>query len=217
MVAAIEVHDEQVLEQDRRGAGAAIVIALQVAPFPERLAGLRVETGGASRAERDVNAARLDDRRGRAVGVELVGELRLLDGEELEVVNDLAGVAVHADGEQIPAILGGGVEPDLIPPDDGRRPGASVNGRLPLHVVCLAPGQGQTFRGGMSVAIRATILRPVVGSVGCEATSDEKERGTDYSRASSIRREEALLSLSLVTSAATPVRLTHTIGGRWIH
>ena len=69
----------------------------------------------------------------------------------------------------------------------------------------------------MPVAIRAAVLRPVVGGVGREATNDEKEHGTDYSRASSIRREEALLSLSLVTSAATHVRLTHTIGGRWIH
>ena len=56
-VDAVEVHDQQIAEDDRRRAGAAEVIALEVAARPEHLAGLRVERRGARRAERDVDAA----------------------------------------------------------------------------------------------------------------------------------------------------------------
>ena len=35
MVAAVEVHDQQVAEEDRRRAGAAEVVALEVAPLPD--------------------------------------------------------------------------------------------------------------------------------------------------------------------------------------
>ena len=46
-VAAIEIHDQQVAVEDRRRAGAAVMVALDVAPFPQHLAALRIETGRA--------------------------------------------------------------------------------------------------------------------------------------------------------------------------
>ena len=62
-VAAVEVHDQQVAEDNRRRARAAEVIALEIAALPDHLAGLRVERRRAGRAERDVDPPGLDDRR----------------------------------------------------------------------------------------------------------------------------------------------------------
>ena len=59
-VAAVEVHEQQVPEDDRRRPGAAKVIALEIAARPQHLAGRGVERRGARRTERHVDASRLD-------------------------------------------------------------------------------------------------------------------------------------------------------------
>ena len=143
VVAAVEVHEQQVAEEDRRRAGAAKVIALEVAALPEHLPRLGIDRGGAGRPERHIDAARLDDRCRRRIGVERVRELRRRDLEELQVEQDLARVAVERHGEELAAILGRGRHPDLAAQDDGRRPGAAVDGRLPADVLAFAPGQRQ--------------------------------------------------------------------------
>src|SRR5688572_10279957 len=93
-VDAVEVHDQQVAEEDRRRAGAAEVIALEVAPLPERLARAGVERGRTGRAVVDVDAPRFGDGRRRGVAVELVSGLRVLDREHLQVVDDLSALDI---------------------------------------------------------------------------------------------------------------------------
>ena len=55
-VEAVEGEDEQVVVEDGRGGGPAVVVAFQVAPRPERLGRLGVEAGRAVAAEVDVDA-----------------------------------------------------------------------------------------------------------------------------------------------------------------
>src|SRR5215510_2658466 len=77
MVAAVEVHDQQVAEDDRRRPGAAKMVALDVTALPKYFEALRIDAGRARRSECDVNAPLFDHRRGRGVGVERMGVLRL--------------------------------------------------------------------------------------------------------------------------------------------
>ena len=96
------------------------------------------------RAERHVDAARLDDGRRRRVGVEGVRVLGRGDLEQLQVVTGSCPQSrSSADREELAAILGGRRDPDLIAQNDGRRPGAAVNRRLPPDVLALAPRQRQ--------------------------------------------------------------------------
>ena len=140
-VTAVEVHDQQVAEDDRRRAGAAVVIALEVAPLPEHLAGARIDRRRAGRAEGDVDAAGLADRRRRGVAVERVRVLRLLDLEQLQVVDDLAARDVEGQGRQLASVGRRRRHPHLVADDDRRRPGAAVNRRLPADVALFTPGQ----------------------------------------------------------------------------
>src|SRR5205814_9754839 len=94
----------EVAVQDRRRARAAVVVAVQVAAGPERPAGPGVDAGRAVGAEVDVDPALLDRGRRRGVAVERVAEGRLLDVEDLAVVDNLAAAAVDADGEQLGAV-----------------------------------------------------------------------------------------------------------------
>ena len=73
--------------------------------------------------------------------------------------------APERDGDffVVPAILGGGGQPDLLPPNHGRRPGPAVNGRLPGHAVGFTPVHGQVARRRMAIATRATELGPFPG------------------------------------------------------
>src|SRR5947208_2196809 len=108
------------------------MVAFEIAARPEDLAGFGVETSQAGRAEGNINATSFDDGRGRSVGIELVRELGGGNVEELEIVNDFSGVAVHADDGQFAALFGGGRDPHLRPPDDGTRPRAAMDGCFPF-------------------------------------------------------------------------------------
>src|SRR6185436_5221345 len=93
---------------------------------------LRVEARRAVRAEVNVDAPLLEDRRRRRVAVELLPQrVGLRDDEQLVVGEDLAAVTVDADHRQLLAVARAGGEPDLLPPDDGRRPAAAVDRGLP--------------------------------------------------------------------------------------
>src|SRR5499426_3693032 len=54
MVAAIEMHDQQIAEDDRRRTGPAKMVAFDVSTLPENLEALRINAGRARRSERDV-------------------------------------------------------------------------------------------------------------------------------------------------------------------
>src|SRR5207302_1058522 len=81
--------------------------------------------------------------------------------EDLQVVNDPAAVPVHADGGQLLAVLGGRGHPDLVAPDDWRRPALAVDRRLPAHVLGLRPAQ-RRGRRGVAVGGQAAEGGPVV-------------------------------------------------------
>ena len=105
-VAAVEVHDEQVAEQERRRAGAAKVVALDIAPLPQHPARFGVDRGRARRTERHVHASRLDDGRRRRIRIERMRRLRLIDVKELQIVENPAGGAIERHRKQIFAVRG---------------------------------------------------------------------------------------------------------------
>src|SRR5205823_13559072 len=89
-VKAIHVEDQQILEDDRRAAGATEMLARQIAALPEDLAAFGAEAGGAVAAEMDLDAAFFDRGRTRSVAVEGVAErVHLLVVPEVNIVNDL--------------------------------------------------------------------------------------------------------------------------------
>ena len=178
LIAAVEVHQQQVLEDDRRRAGAAIVVALEIAPFPQHLAGTGVDRRRARRSERDVDAPRLHRRRRRRVGVERVRVLRRRDLEQLDVAQDLPALLVERQDRQLAAILGRRRQPDLVVEDDGRRPGAAVNRRLPAHVLRFRPRQRQALRRRRAKAVGAAELRPLRRRTG-DADDDEHREEAD--------------------------------------
>src|SRR5205823_2132123 len=129
---------------------------------------------GAGAAEVQVDPPGLDDRRGRGIAVERNAEGQLLDVEQLDVVQDLAGIAIDADAEELLAVLAGGGHPDLFVPDDRRGPALVVNGSLPDDVLLLAPLQRKVVGAALPVAVGATEGGPVVL---CEAGERKHERG----------------------------------------
>lgn len=155
------------------------MVANEVASFPEEFAGLGIEAGCARGTEGNVDAAILDDGCGRAVGVELVGKLGIGNFEEFDVVNDLPGFGIDADRGKLLAILGGSSHPDLAIKNNGRGPGASVNGGFPGDVGIFRPLRWKV--GGFSLGCdplpcRSSELRPIcIGGKGepCEEDRDE--------------------------------------------
>ena len=165
VITAVEIQKQEIAVQDWRGAGAAIVIADEIATLPAHLAVCGVEARDSRRAERDVDAPLFDGRRGGAVAVELVGELRSFDLEERQVPQDFARAPIDAERRKGVPVLGGGGEPDLLIPHHGRGPGLAVDGRFPGHVTILRPVQRQARRERGAVTARSAELRPL-GVVG---------------------------------------------------
>ena len=161
-VAAVEVQDQQILVNKRRRAGTSKVIADEIGALPEHLARLGVQTGVVRRAEAHVDAAFLDHRRRRRIGVEGVAILRLRHVVQRLVEKDLARILVDAKDGQFRAILGSVAEPDAIAPDHRRRPCLARNRRLPHHVLLFAPPQRQVRRVAVSLVGRAAIARPML-------------------------------------------------------
>ena len=115
-IRAVHRQDQEVLEQDQRRRRAAVMAAGQVVPFPEHLAGGGVQTRRAKAAEVDIDPARLDHRRRRGVTIHrgaVAERLRVVAVKHLFVEANLAGLGIHADGEEVMAILGRGGQPDL--------------------------------------------------------------------------------------------------------
>ena len=103
----------------------------------------------------DIDTAFLNDRRRRGVAVEFMAESGIRHFEELDVVENLARVAVDAQDEEFLAVRTGRRQPDLIAPHDWRRPALVMDGRLPDDVLFLAPGDRQAGGVGMAIAVRA--------------------------------------------------------------
>ena len=84
-VAAVHVDDHGVAKEHRRTGRprAGFVVAIQIAPLPQHLAGGSIHTRRAVRAEVQKHAAFFDDRGGRGVRVVARDPLRLGDIEEV--------------------------------------------------------------------------------------------------------------------------------------
>ena len=104
LIAAINVEDQQVSHGGQRRARPHFVVTIEVAAGPEHLAGFGVQAGGAVGAEMDIEAASLDDRGGRGVGVARIYRVNLLAIKHLDIMQHLAPVAINADGEHFQAV-----------------------------------------------------------------------------------------------------------------
>jgi len=175
-IASVDVDQEQVLEQDRRRTGALVMIAIQVAARPEDSARCRVQAGRAVRSEVDIDAARFHGGRGRRIAVHHADVLRVGRVEDFDVMNDLSGLAIHADGEHLGAVGRGGGEPDLALPDHRRGPTEAGDRRLPSDVFGFAPRHRQPTVGRMTVPRRPAKLRPRLASR--RAHRDERHNPT---------------------------------------
>src|SRR4029077_12349317 len=97
----------------------AIVIALDVLPFPHHPEALRVNSRGASGTECNVDPPGFYDRSGRRISIERMTVLGLWYVKEFQIVEDAPGVTIQAKGIELAAILGRRGQPDLVVIDDG--------------------------------------------------------------------------------------------------
>jgi len=109
-----------------------------------------------------VDAARLDRRRRCGVGILRGDRLWPRDIKDVDIVNDLPGLPIHADGEQFVTIRRRRRHPDLLFANDRRGPPVIVDGCLPDNLVVLVPVQRETIRAGMSLSGRTTKLPPIL-------------------------------------------------------
>src|SRR5262245_28475703 len=138
------------------------MVALEVPTGPKHLARLGVQTRSGRGTECHVNPALLDYRRWGGVGVVFANVRLFLEREQLEIMQDLPGVAVHAQDEKLQAILGGGGLPDLIAPNYGGGPRFSVDWHLPLNVIGFTPRQRQPAGLGGTIPPGSTKLSPIL-------------------------------------------------------
>ena len=113
-------------------------------------------------AEAHKDSSLLNDRGGRGVAVLGDAELRLLDIENKDVMDLLAGLQVEAERPELVSIGQGVGDPDLLFPDDRRGPGLACQGNLPGDPVALGEFQGQATRG-FSISGGSPELVPVFG------------------------------------------------------
>ena len=176
-VCAVAREDEQLLEQRRRTARTVLMIELQLLIAPENFRVARRQARRAERAEVNVHTPVLEDRAGRGVAVEGVLEARRGHVKNHDVMHEPAGLAIHADGAQRSARLGGRRHPDLLAEDHRRRPAGARDRRRPADVIGFTPDQRQAGGVGMSLAIRSAKLRPGVRvERGGRARAVEKNR-----------------------------------------
>src|SRR5882762_5206632 len=120
--------------------------AAKIITPPDRLSRFGIQTCRSEAAEVDIDPARLDRRRRRRVTVHrgtVAERLRIITVKHLFVESNLAGLSIHANGEEIVAILRCGRQPDLAAHHYGSGPTPVRNLRLPFDVVRFAPMQRQ--------------------------------------------------------------------------
>ena len=112
-------------------------------------------------AEAHKDSSLLNDRGGRGVAVLGDAELRLLDIEDKDVMDLLAGLQVETERPELVSIGQGVGDPDLFFPDDRRGPGFAGQGNLPGDALAL--GKLERKRPlGFSIASRTSELIPIV-------------------------------------------------------
>ena len=95
------------------------MVADEIGALPENVSGARIQRCGPWGAEGDVDNAFRRNGCGGGVAVELVTELRGVDGEEDFIEDDLPGVLLEGEDGEFGAVLRGGGEPDAVTDDDG--------------------------------------------------------------------------------------------------
>ena len=159
--------------------------------------------GGAGRPEGHVDAARLDHRRGRGVGVEGVRELRRRRRGTASGRGRSCRVSWSTPRRTARWPSGVAVVSQIwLPEHDRRRPGAAVDRRLPAHVLRLAPRDrhGGALRDAGS--IRSAELGPL--PAGTEQHGDDRD---GRARATSSCPLQHLVSLRLLRSRIRDVKL----------
>ena len=160
-VASVDVKNQQLAEQNRRRAGPLVMIAFEIAPRPEHGAAGRIQTGRAVAAVMHPNPAFFDHRSGRSVAGDAGNVVGIFGVEDLQVMHDLAALAIDAHGKHLMPVGRGRGHPDLVGPDHGRGPAAIVDRGFPDDVLGIAPADGQACRVRMSVAAGPAKLGPV--------------------------------------------------------
>ena len=167
-VGSIEGEDEKVFEEQGRGGGAAVMVALQVVALPDDLPGGSVETGGPEMAVMHVNASGFND--GRGGGVAVVGGavahgLGIVTVKKLFVGENFASAGIEAKRIKVVTVLRRGGQPDLIVQHDRRGETKKGDFRFPLHVFRFAPFHRQSGGAGVAVLVRTAVVAPAVGGV----------------------------------------------------
>ena len=113
-VEAVATKNEEIVEEDRRAAGAVLWLVFQ-GLLPEDSA-FAVETGSAIETEMNVDPVSLNDSRGGSEGVLLVDAgTEVLDAKDLNIGRDSAAVLFDAEEAQAGAVVGSGSDPDVVP------------------------------------------------------------------------------------------------------
>lgn len=168
------------MEDDGR-AGAAEVLAGEIAAFPDFFAGFAIKSCRSVAAKVNVDVVGIDGGRAGTVAVDVVAE-RFGIGvlEEKEVVNFLAGGFIEANSIHLFPVGRGVGDPDLVVHDDGSGPGAPGDGGFPDNVLGFAPFGGKAVElavpawGIDAIIIRSAEGRPV-GERGCDEEEREKK------------------------------------------
>ena len=164
-VAAVHVDDHGVTKEHRRTGrpGPGFVVAVQITPLPQHLAGGGIHTRRAVRAEVKKHAALLDDRRGRRVRVVARDSLRLGDIEQMQIMQHLAGVFIDAKAEELLPILRRRGQPYLFTVNHRRGISPIMNRRLPRDILGLRPFDRQICRRRMPIPTWPAELGPWFG------------------------------------------------------
>jgi len=158
---AIAIDDQQIPIKRRRAA-IAVLGTVGEPHGPEKLP-VRRKRGGAIRAEVNKHTIALDDGCRRSTAVLGILQCGIATRESLDVDDFVAGRGVETQQPQRHPgrLLDRSRQPDPAPDDDGRRPAAALDRCPPDHVLAFAPFQRKILLRRMSLAARASKLRPV--------------------------------------------------------
>ena len=160
-VKTVEGEHEQAIDEDRRGASAAVVVAGEILPGPEHLPRGRAEAGGAGTAVVHPQPPIGHNRCGARVAVEGMAEGGLGNLKDGQVVEPLPAGCIEGDDGEPRAVFGGVGQPDDAIGHHRRRPGLALDRHLPDDVFRLTPGDRQRRRQSPAISRRPTKLIPV--------------------------------------------------------
>jgi len=97
-IRALEVHDEQIIKQNRRGNRALHMLTVQIGPTPQHLTRSRIETGCSMGAIMYVYKALFHHGRRCCIRIVRVNSLGPVRMKNLYIMDDSAAIQINANG-----------------------------------------------------------------------------------------------------------------------